>query len=153
MGQLAQAHRDRLEKGGSVLDIVVERGWVSAKDVAELKARQAAQEAAAAAAPPPRPRIPETTTAPEAAPAAALTAPAVATPPPVEAPAAYRVAVRLSNGELIVAGEAVGVDGAEALAQVVVADVATADGESWPYVSGRYIRPETVVSVDILPAE
>jgi hypothetical protein len=146
MGQLAQAHRDRLEKGGSVLDIVVERGWVSAEDVAELKARQAAEEAAAAAVPPPPPRIPETTTAPEPA-------PAVAPPPQPETPAAYRVAVRLSNGELITAGEATGVDGAEALAQVVVADVATADGESWPYVSGRYIRPESVVSVDILPAE
>ena len=63
------------------------------------------------------------------------------------------MAVRLSNDELITAGEVVGIDGAEALAQVVVADVATAEGESWPYVSGRYIRPETVVSVDILPAE
>src|SRR2546421_1104226 len=38
MGQLAQAHRDRLEKGGSVLDIVVERGWVSTEDVAALRA-------------------------------------------------------------------------------------------------------------------
>ena len=150
MGQLAQAHRDRLEKGGSVLDIVVDRGWVSAADVAELKARQAAEEAAAAAVPPPPPRIPETTTAPEPAPAVAPPA----TPPPVpEALAAYRVAVRLSNDELITAGEVVGIDGAEALAQVVVADVATAEGESWPYVSGRYIRPESVVSVDILPAE
>src|SRR5437763_14951837 len=71
MGQLAQAHRDRLEKGGSVLDIVVDRGWVSAADVAELKARQAAEEAAAAAVPPPPPRIPETTTAAEPAPAVA----------------------------------------------------------------------------------
>lgn len=150
MGQLAQAHRDRLEKGGSVLDIVVDRGWVSAADVAELKARQAAEEAAAAAVPPPPPRIPETTTAPQPAPSVAPPA----TPPPVpEALAAYRVAVRLSNDELITAGEVVGIDGAEALAQVVVADVATAEGESWPYVSGRYIRPETVVSVDILPAE
>ena len=38
MGQLAQAHRDRLETGKQVLDIIVERGWVSAQEVAEIKA-------------------------------------------------------------------------------------------------------------------
>jgi hypothetical protein len=156
MGQLAQAHRDRLEKGGSVLDIVVERGWVGADDVAALREQHAVVEAA----PPPPPRIPETTTAPSPAPApeplqqtAAPAEPArEAGPVAHEAAAAYRVAIRLSNGELIPAGEAVGVEGAEALAQVVVADVATADGDSWPYVSGRYIRPETIISVDILAA-
>lgn len=165
MGQLAQAHRDRLEKGGSVLDIIVERGWVSAADVQVLKDRQAAEEAAAAAAPKPPPRIPETTTAPPPAPAVGEAAPA---PAPVEvtahvvvadaetAPAdtaapAFRVCIRLANGELVPAGEAVDADAAEALAQVVVADVASAD-ESWPFISGRYLRPETIISVDILPA-
>jgi hypothetical protein len=158
MGQLAQAHRDRLERGGSVLDIVVERGWVSAEDVAALRAQHEAEEAAAAAAAPPPSRIPETTTAPVAVPEAPP-APEpkleVAPPPPAEvaAPVAhFRVAVRLTTGELVTAGEADDADGAEALAQVVVADVATAD-ESWPYVSGRNIRPETIVSVDIVPAE
>src|SRR3954452_24411148 len=38
MGQLAQAHRDRLETGKQVLDIIVERGWVTAEEVAELRA-------------------------------------------------------------------------------------------------------------------
>src|SRR3954469_16330962 len=38
MGQLAQAHRDRLETGKPVLDIIVERGWVTAEEVAELRA-------------------------------------------------------------------------------------------------------------------
>jgi hypothetical protein len=159
MGQLAQAHRDRLEKGGSVLDIIVERGWVSAEDVEALRARHAAEEAAAAAAPKPPPRIPETTTAP--APAAddgALEAevlahaPAAVADAPSPAAPAYRVCLRLTTGELIPAGDAADVDAAEALAQVVVADVATAD-QSWPYVSGRYIRPETIVSVDIVPAD
>ncbi|TMM34117.1 MAG: hypothetical protein E6F93_03760 [Actinobacteria bacterium] len=38
MGQLAQAHRDRLETGKQVLDIIVDRGWISAEEVAELRA-------------------------------------------------------------------------------------------------------------------
>src|SRR3954464_8518764 len=38
MGQLAQAHRDRLETGKQVLDIIVERGWGTAEEVAELRA-------------------------------------------------------------------------------------------------------------------
>src|SRR5947208_11142457 len=38
MGQLAQAHRDRLETGKQVLDILVERGWVPAEEIAELRA-------------------------------------------------------------------------------------------------------------------
>lgn len=162
MGQLAQAHRDRLEKGGSVLDIIVERGWVDAGEIAVLKEKQAAAEAAAAAIPPRPPRIPETTTAPvpEAPPeppAPAAEAPALveAAPPAQTEPTAgaFQVAIRLTTGELVTAGEAADAEGAQALAQVVVADVATAEGESWPYVAGRYIRPETIVSVDILTTE
>src|SRR3954447_7181977 len=38
MGQLAQAHRDRLETGKQVLDIIVERDWVSAEEVSALRA-------------------------------------------------------------------------------------------------------------------
>jgi hypothetical protein len=166
MGQLAQAHRDRLEKGGSVLDIIVERGWVTAGDVEALRARHAADEAARAAAPKPPPRIPETTTAPDPKPepaqATSVEAEVVAhAPEPTTAqdtgttdrrrPAAYQICIRLTTGELVPAGEAADGDAAEKLAQVLVADVATAD-EAWPYVSGRYIRPETIVSIDIIPA-
>jgi hypothetical protein len=157
MGQLAQAHRDRLEKGGSVLDIIVERGWVSADDVDALRARHAAEEAARASAPKPPPRIPETTTAPRPKPESAEAAPPTAevvtpAPAPPTPAAGYRICIRLTTGELVAAGDAVDANAAEKLAQVVVADVATAD-ETWPYVSGRYIRPETIVSVDIVPAD
>src|SRR5262249_18695787 len=83
MGQLARAHRDRLETGKHVLDIIVERGWVSAEEVAELR------EAYGIQTPPP---------------------PAVeAVPDPVAAPPAVTcvsVAIRLTNGDLITAGGA-----------------------------------------------
>jgi len=135
MGQLAQAHRDRLEKGGSVLDIVVERGWVSADEVAALRAEHGIE---APAPPPPPAPVPE--------------APAP-TPAPAPAPpaAGYRVAIRLTNDELIVAGVVDDSEKAEALALAVVEDV-TAGGESWPRFQGRYLRPDTIVSVDIIPS-
>ena len=55
MGQLAQAHRDRLETGKHVLDIIVERGWVSAEEVAELREAYGIQ----APPPPPVEAVPE----------------------------------------------------------------------------------------------
>ena len=125
MGQLAQAHRDRLETGKHVLDIIVERGWVSAEEVAELR------EAYGIQAPPP---------AIEAAPEPAVSPPAAA---------CVSVAIRLTNGDLITAGEADDSDKASALALAVVADLTSGSGE-WPFFGGRYINPETIVSVDLL---
>ena len=133
MGQLAQAHRDRLEKGGSVLDIVVERGWVSAEEVAALRAEHGIE---APPPPPPPAPVPE---APAPAPV----------PEPMPAAAGYRVAIRLTNDELIVAGVVDDSEKAEALALAVVEDV-TAGGESWPRFQGRFLRPDTIVSVDII---
>src|SRR5256885_16983566 len=37
MGQLAQAHRDRLETGRQVLDIIAQRRWVSAEQGAQVR--------------------------------------------------------------------------------------------------------------------
>src|SRR5262249_60447697 len=65
MGQLAQAHRDRLETGKHVLDIIVERGWGSAQEGADLRAAYGIQ-----APPPPAPpmaAVPEPVAAPTAA--------------------------------------------------------------------------------------
>ena len=152
MGQLAQAHRDRLEKGGSVLEIVVERGWVSADEVAALRATHGIEEPAPA---------PARVAAIEPAEPVSTTAPAPATPvtqtaAPERAPVAgakeqpVTVALRLTTGELITAGVAEDEGRADVLAQVVVADLATAPDDAWPCFGGRYIRPETIVSVDLV---
>lgn len=135
MGQLAQAHRDRLETGKQVLDIIVERGWVSAEEVAELRAAYGIETPAAPvvqAAPDPPPET-------EALPPAAT----------VER---YKIAIRLTTGDLIVAGETDGVDKAEALGHAVVADLTQENGE-WPLFGGRFINPVTIVSVDLLPQD
>jgi hypothetical protein len=130
MGQLAQAHRDRLETGKQVLDIIVERGWVSAEEVAELRAAYGIE------APPPVP---------------VQAAPDTEAPPPAAA-ARYTIAIRLTSGDLITAGETEGSDKAAALGHAVVADLTKDDGE-WPFFSGRFINPETIVSVDLLPED
>jgi hypothetical protein len=132
MGQLAQAHRDRLETGKQVLDIIVERGWVAASEVAELR------EAYGIAAPPP-PTTESGTDSPSGSEA----------PPPA---ARYKIAIRLTNGDLITAGETEGSDKAAALGHAVVADLTDDSGE-WPFFGGRFINPETIVSVDLLPAD
>jgi hypothetical protein len=130
MGQLAQAHRDRLETGKHVLDVIVERGWVSAEEVAALREAHGI-----APAPVPAPAV---QAAPEPEP-----------PPPPPPAARYRVAIRLTNGDLITAGETDGSDKAAALGHAVVADLTAEDGE-WPFFDGRFINPETIVSVDLL---
>jgi hypothetical protein len=145
MGQLAQAHRDRLETGKPVLDVIVERGWVSAEEVAELRAAHGIE------APPPAPvqtvpepeAVPEPTTEPTTEPAPM---------PAATAAARYTIAIRLSTGELIEAGETEGSEKAAALGLAVVADL-TKDGSDWPFFGGRYLNPETIVSVDLLPAD
>src|ERR671936_588858 len=139
MGQLAQAHRDRLETGKHVLDVIVERGWVSAEEVAELRAAHGIE------APPPAPAEPVVEPAPE--PEARL----APTPKPAQASgtaARYTIAIRLTTGELIEAGETEGSEKAAALGLAVVADL-TKEGGDWPFFGGRYLNPETIVSVDL----
>ena len=137
MGQLAQAHRDRLETGKQLLDIIVERGWVSAEEVAELRAAHGIE------APPPDPEPLHAPPEPEAPPALE---------PPREASKRYRIGIRLTTGELIPAGETDGSDKAAALGHAVVADLTKEDSD-WPFFGGRYLNPETIVSVDLLPAD
>jgi hypothetical protein len=132
MGQLAQAHRDRLETGKHVLDVIVERGWVSGAEVAALReAHGIAPAPAAVVQPAPGPEPDD---------------------PPPAAEARYRIAIRLTTGDLITAGETEGGDKAAALGHAVVADLTSGDGE-WPFFGGRYINPETIVSVDLLPED
>ena len=134
MGQLAQAHRDRLETGKQVLDIIVERGWVPAGEIARLR------DAYGIVAP--APVAPAVQAAPEPS-------PETEAPPPAATQKHYKIAIRLTNGDLITAGETDGADKAEALGHAVVADLTQENGE-WPFFGGRFINPETIVSVDLL---
>lgn len=65
--------------------------------------------------------------------------------------AACRVLVRLANGEQIDAGGFATVDEATQEARLVIRRLATATASDWPLFDGRFVRPESVVSIDLLP--
>jgi hypothetical protein len=63
-----------------------------------------------------------------------------------------RVVVRLTDGEVVQVGTAPNRDGALALARTVMAEIDEPGGE-WPLVGDRLLRPESVVSVDVLATD
>jgi Type II secretion system (T2SS), protein E, N-terminal domain len=87
--------------------------------------------------------------APESAPAAAVPAPEPQVQPAPVAAVAHRLSVRLTNGERVEMGAFDDLEAAKAAAKALMAQVAAADGGDWPFVSGRFLKPETIVSVDI----
>ena len=60
-----------------------------------------------------------------------------------------RVVVRLSDGEVLQLGTAPNRDSALVLARTVIAEIEEPRGE-WPLVGDRMIKPESIVSVDVL---
>ena len=60
-----------------------------------------------------------------------------------------RVVVRMSDGEVLQIGTAPNRDSAIVLARTVIAEIEEPRGE-WPLVGERMLRPESIVSVDVL---
>ncbi|MSO95960.1 MAG: hypothetical protein EXQ81_09240 [Thermoleophilia bacterium] len=60
-----------------------------------------------------------------------------------------RVVVRMNDGEVVQVGTAPNRDGALVLARTVIAEIEEPRGE-WPLVGERLLRPESIVSVDVL---
>jgi len=60
-----------------------------------------------------------------------------------------RVVIRLDDGEVVQLGTAPSRDSALVLARAVIAEIEEPGGE-WPLVGDRMLRPESIVSVDIL---
>jgi hypothetical protein len=109
--------------------------------VAEPKAEvEPEPPAPAAVAPEPIPKI---TLDPEPAPTP------VSTPTPAVATASTKatVFIRLTSGERISAGQFDSVEAAEGRARELMLAVDTPG--NWPRVDGRYIKPDTVVSIDV----
>ena len=73
-------------------------------------------------------------------------APALETAPPTTR---FRVVIRLSGAEPVEAGAFDGVGEAKDRAFEIVGQLTSEDG-SWPYFRGRYLRPDAIVSVDIV---
>jgi Type II secretion system (T2SS), protein E, N-terminal domain len=100
----------------------------------------------AAPAVPPAPETPQVQTEPVVA--AATSQPEPEPEPQPEATPSWTVVLRLADGERIEVGAYVGESEAMEGARGVVAQI-TADG-GWPFFAGRFLRPETIVSVDLV---
>jgi Type II secretion system (T2SS), protein E, N-terminal domain len=98
-------------------------------------------------APPPTP-YPPAAVQPEPAPVPAPEQPAAAEPPP-GAPSVWRLSIRLTIGERVEGGDFPDEDVAKQEARTIMALIADADSGEWPFVNGRFLKPDTIVSVDI----
>lgn len=160
--QLSAAMQQQAQTGRELTEILLENGLISAEDLAKLDDHAPA----APAPPPPLPLEPEPLLAqpllqeplepllaPPAEPLLAPPAvePLLATPAPAPAPAtALRLAVvaELENGsklELATFGE---IGPAQEFALQAMRAIAHA-GDEWPLVGGRFVRPQSVVSIEI----
>jgi hypothetical protein len=72
------------------------------------------------------------------------------TPPQAAAPgAAYRVSIRLTSGERVIVAECEDIGEAKGYAKAVTRQIGSTDSDDWPFVNGRFLKPDTIVSVDV----
>jgi hypothetical protein len=96
-------------------------------------------------APPPAP----TPAAPEPEPALTPASLRVPAPEPDDPnPGSARVTIRLTTGERVAVAEFPTHDGAKEHARSLIRDLSDS-GDEWPLVNGRFLKPETIVSVDV----
>ena len=69
---------------------------------------------------------------------------------PAETGRALLVVVRLSNGEHVEVASASDQLAAQERARAFIRELAGREPEDWPYVGGRFLRPDSIMSVDIL---
>jgi hypothetical protein len=72
------------------------------------------------------------------------------TPPPPESPATgYRVSIRLTSGEKLTVADCEDLGEAKGYAKALTKQLGATDADDWPFVNGRFLKPDTIVSVDI----
>jgi hypothetical protein len=72
------------------------------------------------------------------------------TPPPAASPgAAYRVSIRLTSGERMTVAECEDIGEAKGYAKALTKQLGSTDSDEWPFVNGRFLKPDTIVSVDV----
>jgi hypothetical protein len=102
------------------------------------------------AAPEPEPVAPEPVAAPEPEPAPLRIAPPPAPVPEAAGPVTFRVVIRLSNNDRVEAAVVGDPVAAKAQAKALIRYIAGKDGADWPYIGGRFLRPDAIVSVDLV---
>jgi hypothetical protein len=91
---------------------------------------------------------------PELAPPVEDPAPA---PAAEEAPGAangngFTVSVRLTSGERVAVAACADIGEAKGYAKALTKQLGTTEPDDWPFVNGRFLKPDTIVSVDVEPS-
>jgi hypothetical protein len=145
--QLTEAMRERSATGKDIGAIVVERGWVDAAQLARVVSGDTAPAPAPAPEPEPEPEpAPEPEVVPEPEPTPEPPPPAATQPTGQR----VKVFVRLVSGERVDAGSFGSLDHAKEQGAEIARTLA-ADAPEWPFVAGRFLRPDTIVSLDVEP--
>jgi hypothetical protein len=141
LDQLNTALREQNATGTPFTEALVRDGIVSAADLARvLDDRPELAESAA----------PESAPEPAVEPAPAPAPPPVSYDPPLpQSPPVFVVQGRLINGEDV---EIAAVDDAGEAQQIALDAMracARAEGSDWPVLNGRYVRPQSIVSIEV----
>jgi hypothetical protein len=70
-------------------------------------------------------------------------------PPPPAAEAAFRVSIRLTSSEKLTVAECEDIGEAKGYAKALTKQLGATDADDWPFVNGRFLKPDTIVSVDV----
>jgi type IV pilus assembly protein PilB len=97
-------------------------------------------------APPTAAPVPELAPEPTPEPTPAAAAPNA--PAPANG-AGFTVSVRLTSGERLTVAECGDIGEAKGYAKALTKQLGTTDPDDWPFVNGRFLKPDTIVSVDV----
>ncbi|HEY3181547.1 MAG TPA: hypothetical protein VGJ77_01825 [Gaiellaceae bacterium] len=152
--QLSGAMAQQAATGRPLEELLVEMGLVSADDLAKLEEPTAPAAAVAAPVPPP-PDAAVPAAAPGAAPALPPETPAlveVPAPAPALAPVAvaqhFAVVAELENGAKLDLGVYADLQHARDAATYAMQAIRDA-GSDWPILGGRYVRPQSVLAIEV----
>jgi hypothetical protein len=74
------------------------------------------------------------------------------TPPPAASTAAgFRVSIRLTSGERLTVADCEDIGEAKGYAKALTKQLGANEADDWPFVNGRFLKPDTIVSVDVEP--
>ena len=72
------------------------------------------------------------------------------TPPPAPASGgAFRVSIRLTSGERVTVADCDDIGEPKGYAKALTKQLGATESDDWPFVNGRFLKPDTIVSVDV----
>jgi type IV pilus assembly protein PilB len=63
--------------------------------------------------------------------------------------AGFTVSVRLTSGERLTVADCADIGEAKGYAKALTKQLGTSDPDDWPFVNGRFLKPDTILSVDV----